>query len=119
MLGFGIGIVTMTSACAGAAGFMAGGTVGVESIGLFAAGILAVSGLVGGLGAMMSGGGAVDALLTALGELVVLLGLNLALCEGRMEGIGVTLLALTGGSGAAVLLRCSSGNGRRQRRKRR
>ena len=119
LLGVGIGIVTMSSVCAGAAGLMAGGTVGVESMGLFAAGILAVTGLVGGLGAMLSGGGAVDAVLVALGELVVLFGLNLVLCEGRMEGGGVTLLALTGGSGAAVLLRCRSGNGHRRRCKRR
>ena len=119
LLGVGIGIVTMSSVCAGAAGLMAGGKVEVESMGLIAAGILAMTGLIGGVGTMLSGGGVVDAILTALGEQVVLFGLNLVLCEGRMEGVGVTLLALTGGSGAAVLLRCRSGNGHRRRYKRR
>lgn len=118
LLGTGIGIVTMVSACAGAAGLMAGGTVGLGSMDLFAAGILVVSGLAGGLTALLGGGSAGDAALAALGELVVLIGLNAALSGGHMEGIGVTVLALAGGSGAAVLLRLRKGSGRRRRRRR-
>ena len=119
LLGTGIGIVTMVSACAGAAGLLAGGNVELESMGLLAAGILVVTGLAGGLTALLGGGGAVDAALVALGELVVLFGLNAVLNGGRMEGIGVTMLALTGGSGAAILLRLGKGSGRKRRRRRR
>ena len=118
LLGTGIGIVAMVTACAAAAGLMAGGTVGVESMGLFAAGILVVSGLAGGLTALLGGGTAVDAALVALGELVVLFALNAVLSGGRMEGIGVTVLTLAGGSGAAVLLRLGKGRGRKRRRRR-
>ena len=119
LLGTGIGIVTMVSACAGAAGLMAGGTVGLESMGLFSAGILVVSGLVSGLAALLGGGGAADAVLAALGELVVLFGLNAVLNGGRVEGMAVTILALAGGSGAAILLRLGKGSGRKRRRRRR
>lgn len=118
LLGAGIGIVTMVSACAGAAGLMAGGTVGLDSMGLFAAGILVLSGMAGGLAALLGGGGGADAALAALSELVVLFGLNAVLCGGHMEGIGVTVLALAGGSGAAVLLGHGKGSGRRRRRRR-
>ena len=67
---------------------------------------------------MLGGGGTVDAVLAALGELVVLFGLNGLLCGGEMEGVAVTALALTGGCGAAVLLRLGKGNGRKRRRHR-
>lgn len=119
LMGIGIGTITMVSACAGVAELMASGTVGTESMGMFAAGILVTSGLTGGLAAMLSGGGVTDTALTAIGELVVLIGLNAALNGGQMEGIGVTMLALGGGSGAAVLLRLGKGSGRKRRRRRR
>lgn len=117
LLGAGIGIVTMVISCAGAAALMARGIVETGSMGLFAAGILILSGLAGGMTALLGGGSAADAALAALGELVVLFGLNAVLSGGQMEGIGVTVLALAGGSGAAVLTRM--GRGERHRRKRR
>ena len=119
LIGTGIGIVTMVSACVGAAGLMAAGTVGLESMGLFAAGILVASGLIGGLAAILAGGGTVDVALVALGVLVVLFGLNAVLNGGRMEGIGVTILALAGGSGAAILLRLGKGRNRKRHHRRR
>lgn len=119
LFGAGIGIVTMLSASAGAAALMAGGTAGTESMGLFTAGILALSGLSGGLAALLGGGSAVDAALAAAGELVVLLGLNMVLNGGHMEGLGVTTLALLGGSGGAILMRLGKGGGRKRRRRRR
>lgn len=117
LLALGIGIVTMVSTCAGAAGLMAAEVAGTESIGLFAAGILVLSGLSGGLAVLLDGGGAVDAVLVAAGELVVLLGVNLALNGGQMERVGVTMLALLGGSGAALLLRLGKGSGGSRRRR--
>ena len=119
LLGAGIGTLTMVTACAGAAGLLARGAVGLDSMGLFAAGILVLSGLAGALTSLLGGGGAADAALAALGELVVLFGLNAVLSGGQMEGVGVTILALAGGSGAAVLLRLGKGNGRKHRRRRR
>ena len=118
LLGTGIGVVTMVTACTGAAGLMAGGTVGLESMDLFAAGILVAAGLVGGLAALLGGGNTADAALTALGELVVLFALNAMLSGGRMEGIGVTVLALAGGSGAAILFRLGKPAKRKRRRRR-
>ena len=119
LLGTGIGIVTMVISCACAAALMARGVVETGSMGLFAAGILVLSGLAGGMTALLGGGGTGDAALASLGELVVLLGLNTVLCGGQMEGIGVTVLALAGGSGAAVLTRMGRGERRRRKRRRR
>ena len=119
LLGAGIGTVTMISCCAGAAALMAGGAVGQETMGLFAAGILALSGLTGGLAALLGGGSAGDAAFAALGELMVLFGLNAVLCGGQMEGIGVTALALIGGCGGAVVLRLGKGRRGKRRRRRR
>lgn len=116
-LGLGAGLLALLCACAGAAGLMAGGTVEVDTMGLWAAGITVGSALLGSLGAMATGGTAVEAALTALGELVVLFGLNGVLSGGEMEGIGVTVLALAGGCGAAILLRMGQGSGRRRRRR--
>ena len=61
--------------------------------------------MIGILAAMLGGGEMPDAILAAGGELVVLLGLNGVLCGGEMEGTAVTILALAGGCGAALLLR--------------
>ena len=52
-----------------------------------------------------------------LGGIVVLFGLNGVLCGGEMEGVAVTVLALAGGCGAAVLLRLGKGGGRKRRRR--
>ena len=119
LLGLGIGIVTMVSSCAAAAGLMARGIAAPEHMGLFASGILVLSALVGAMTNLLAGGGSVDAIGTTLGEFVVLLVLNGALCGARVEGIGATMLALAGGCGAAILLRLGKGSGGRRRRRRR
>ena len=118
LLGIGVGMVSVVCGCAAAAGLMARGAVGTETAALWAAGITVGSGLLGSLMAMLAGGGGLDAVLAALGELVVLFGLNGVLCGGKMEGVAVTTLALAGGCGAAVLLGMGSRTGRRRRRRR-
>ncbi|MBE6950795.1 MAG: hypothetical protein E7451_05595 [Ruminococcaceae bacterium] len=118
LLGLGVAMVTVTAVTAIGAGLMARGSLGVEWMDCWSAGILVVSGLLGGLAAMLGGGSAVDAALTAVGELVVLMGLNGVLCGGRMEGFAVTALALAGGCGAAMLLRLNRRSGRKRRRRR-
>ena len=118
LLGTGVAMVTVVTVTAVAAGMMAKGIVGMEWMGYWAAGILVVSGLLGGLTAQLGGGTAMDAVLAGAGELVVLMGLNGLLWGGQMEGVAVTALALTGGSGAAVLLRLGRGNTRKRRRRR-
>lgn len=119
LLGTSAGAVAMICLCAAAAGLMAKGAVGLDRMGLFAAGILVVSGLLGGLTALLGGGGPIDAALTAAGELVVLTALNAGLNGGKMEGIAVTILALAGGCGAALLLRIGKGSRRSRGRRRR
>ncbi len=118
-LGCGVGMVTAVCACAGAAGLMVKGAVGAQTMGLWAAGITVGAGLLGSLAAMLGGGGPLEGALAALGELVVLFGLNGVLCGGKMEGVAVTALALSGGCGGAVLLRMGQGSGRKGRRRRR
>ena len=117
LLGAGVGMVTVICACAAAAGLLANGAAGLQTIGLWAAGITVGSGLLGGLAALLGGGELPDAILAAVGELVVLFGLNAVLCGGEMEGVAVTVLALAGGCGAAVLLRLGKGHGRKHRRR--
>ena len=117
LLGLGIAMVTMAALTALGAGLMVRGLAGPEWMGYWAALILVVSALVGGLAARL-GGTAVDAAIAALGELVVLMGLNGVLCGGQMEGLAVTALALAGGSGAAMLLGLNRGRGRKRRRRR-
>lgn len=119
LLGTCAGAVAMICLCAAAAGLMAKGAVGLDRMGLFAAGILVASSLLGGLTALLGGGGPVDAALTAAGELVVLTALNAGLNGGKMEGIAVTILALAGGCGAALLLRIGKGSRRSRGRRRR
>lgn len=117
LLGIGVGVLTMLCVCAAAAAMMVRGIVDVETMGLWAAGITVGSGLLGSLSAMLAGGEALDAALVVLGELVVLFGLNGVLCGGEMEGVAVTILALAGGCGAALLLGAGKGRGRRRRRR--
>lgn len=117
LLGTGVELLTMVCAAAAAAALMAGGAVSLEHMGLFAAGILVVTGMAGALTALLGGGGALDGALTAVGVLVVLLGLNLLLNGGEMEGVAVTALALAGGCGAGLLLRLGKGNGQRRRKR--
>ena len=117
LLGLGMGLVTMAALTALGAGLMVRGIVGPEWMDYWSAGILVASALVGGLAARL-GGSVLDSGLAAIGELVVLMGLNAALSGGKMEGLGVTALALAGGSGAATLLGVNRGRGRRRRRNR-
>ena len=114
LLGSGMGLLSMICAAAASAALMAGGAVGLDHMGLFAAGILVGSGMAGTMTALLGGGGALDGVLTALTVLVVLFGLNLLLNGGEMEGIAVTALALAGGCGAGLLLRMGKGSGRRR-----
>lgn len=116
-LGASVGMVSMVVAVAAAAGLMAKGRVPLETMGYWAAGILVGSSLLGSLTALGGGGSAADAVLSALGELVVLIGVNAVLNGGEMEGMAVTLLALAGGCGAAVLIRLGKGSGRKRRRR--
>ena len=117
LLGLGISVVVMTALTALGAGLMVRGIVSMEWMAYWAAGILVISSLVGGVAARL-GGSAADSAVAAAGELVVLLGLNGVLCGGQMEGLAVTALALAGGSGAAMLLGLNRGRGRKRRRRR-
>lgn len=117
LLGLGISVVVMTALTALGAGLMVRGIVSMEWMSYWAAGILVISSLVGGVAARL-GGSAADSAVAAAGELVVLLGLNGVLCGGQMEGLAVTALALAGGSGAAMLLGVNRGRGRKRRRRR-
>ena len=117
LLGTGMGLLTMICAAAGAAALLAGGAVGLDRMPLLAAGILVGTGMIGCLTALLGGGGVLEGALTALGALVVLIGLNALLIDGKMEGIAVTALALAGGCGAGLLLRLGKGSGPRRRRR--
>ena len=117
LLGLGISVVVMTSLTALGAWLIVRGIVSMEWMAYWAAGILVISSLVGGVAARL-GGSAADSAVAAAGELVVLLGLNGVLCGGQMEGLAVTALALAGGSGAAMLLGVNRGRGRKRRRRR-
>ena len=118
VLGAAAGMMTVVTLCAIGAGRMAKGSVGLDSMSWWAAGILLVSGMVCALASRLSGGGEVEGTMAAGGELVVLLALNGVLCGWKMEGIAVTLLALAGGSGAAMLMTVNR-RGRRKSRRRR
>ena len=113
LLGTGMG--TLILVC----GTAAGGVVDVAHMGLLAAGILVLAAVLGGMTALLGQGSGMDAALTGAGELVVLMVLNLALCDGKMEGIGVTILVLAGGCGAAALLRVGGGRRKPARHRRR
>ena len=117
-LGGAAGMMTVVTITATGAGLMAKGTVGVDSMGWWAAGILLLSGAVCALAARLGGGGEVEGVMAAMGVLVVLTALNGVLCGWKMEGIGVTLLALGGGCGAAMLLGMNRGHRRKRRRRR-
>ena len=119
VLGIGVGMVAVVCGCAAGSALMAKGVADMTTGGLWAAGITVGSGLLGSLAAMLGGGGVMDAALAAAGELVVLFALNSLLCGGQVEGAGVTVLALAGGCGAAMLLRMGQGSGPKKRRRRR
>ena len=117
LLGLGVGLVTMAALTALGAWLMVRSITGPEWMDYWAAGVLVTAALVGGLAARM-GGSLLDSALAAFGLLVVLVGLNMVLNGGEMEGFGVTCLALAGGSGAAMLLTVNRGSDRRLRHRR-
>lgn len=117
LLGIGTGMLTMVCTAAAAAGMMAKGALNGEYFGIVASFTLVGAALMGSLASQFGGGGLWDGALTALGEMVVLLGLNGALNGGRVEGFAVTALALAGGCGAGLLLTLGRGC-RRPARKR-
>lgn len=119
LLGTGMGTLILVCGTAAGAAMMAGGVVDVAHMGLLAAGILVLAAVLGGMTALLGQGSGMDAALAGLGELVVLMVLNLALCDGKMEGIGVTILVLAGGCGAAALLRVGGGRRKPARHRRR
>ena len=119
LLGLGVGMLAVVCGCAAASALLVRGTVDLDTMGLWAAGITVGSGLLGSLAAMLGGGEGADAALATAGMLVVLFGLNALLCGGQVEGAAVTALALGGGCGAAVLLRMGQRTGHRKRRRRR
>ena len=119
LLGTGMGVLILICGCAAVAGLMANGVVDLCHTGLLAAGILSAAALGGCLTAMLGGGSFADATLTAVGELVVLIVLNGVFNDWKMEGVVVTILVLTGGCGAALLLGMGRNPGRKQTRRRR
>ena len=118
-LGCAAGCMTVVTVCAIGAGLMSKGVVGLAWLDYWSVGILIASGMICTLVAMLGGGGEVEGAIAAGGELVVLLALNVLLCGGKMEGAGVTVLALVGGCGAAMLLRINRGRHRRSKHRRR
>lgn len=118
LLGTSVGVLILVCGSAAGAGLMAKGAAALEHLDLFAAGILALAALVGCLTALLGGGGAADCALTAVGELVVLLGLNGALNGWKMEGLPVTVLVLAGGCGGAMLLSMGRTGGTKPKRRR-
>lgn len=116
LLGSGVGVVAMICACAAGAAMMSKGAADPANMHIWSAGILVGSGMCGALAAML-GGGPWEGALAGLGELVVLIGLNVVLNGGKMEGLAATTLALAGGCGGAMLLRLGKGGGRKRRRR--
>lgn len=119
LLGTGVGVVTMICACAAGAAMMYRGAADMSDMDIWSAGILVGSALCGTLAAMLGGGGPWEGVLAAIGEVVVLLGLNAVLCGGKVEGFAVTFLAIAGGCGGAVLIRKGRGSSRKHRRRHR
>lgn len=117
-LGAASGMMTVVTVCALGAGLMCKGAVGVDSMGWWSAGILLASGMVCALAARLGGGGEAEGAMAAAGVLVVLTVLNGVLSGWKMEGVAVTVLALAGGCGAAMLLTLNRGRSRRRRKHR-
>ena len=116
-LGTAGAVLVLVIGCAGGAGLMANGVVGLEAVRYMAAGILVGAVLLGALASILGGGGWPEALLVGAGMLVVLVGLNAVLCGGKMEGLPATLLAVSGGCGGAMLLMIGKGSGTASRRR--
>ena len=117
-LGAAAGMMAIVTVTAVGAGMMARGAVGLDTMAWWAAGILILGGMVSALAARLGGGGEVEGAVAAGGVLVVLTALNGVLWGWKMEGAGVTALALAGGCGAAMLLTMNRRSGRKRRRRR-
>ena len=117
-LGGAAGMMTVVTLCAVGAGLMAKGVVGLGWMDWWSAGILLISGMVCALASRLGGGGEVEGAIAATGVLVVLMVLNGVLCGWKMEGVGVTVLALGGGCGVAMLLGMNRGHRHKRRRRR-
>ena len=116
-LGTAGAVLAMVIGCAAGAALMAKGTVDLDAMRYLSAGILVGAVLLGAMAAILGGGGWPEALLVGFGMLVVLLGLNAVLCGGKMEGLPVTMLAIGGGCGGAILLTLGKGRSSPSRRR--
>lgn len=111
--GAGTAMVTAVALCAGAAQLVSAGAVGEEWVNYLAAGILTAASFAGG----MMAGGSWEAVGSGAGLWLLLIGINGIFCGFEMSGVGETLLAIFGGSGAAALLRLRKKSTGRRRRK--
>lgn len=103
LLGSG-GSFVMTLVLVGAfAGLMNQETLGVEWMNYAAVVILVTSGFLGAA-AVTAGGSILETVLAAVLYWVVLLGINALLYQCVLSGIWVTLLAIIGGWGSAILV---------------
>ena len=68
LLGLGVGMISVVCGCAAGAGLVAKGAVGMDTMGLWAAGITVFSGLLGSLAALALAGGSGAAMLLRLGQ---------------------------------------------------
>ncbi len=114
-LGAGAGVLALLTMTALAAGAISRELTPLEGLRWWAVGALLLAGAVAG----RTGGTVLDGALAGLGVAVVLLGLNVALFDGKMEGFAASALALFGGCGAALLWprrkgRASAGRRRRK-----
>lgn len=112
--GAGTGILVLLAVTGATAALLSREILDMGWMGYGAAMALVASAFAGA----MAAGKPMDSALAVLGEWVVLLALNAILFDGKMEGIGVVLLALGGGCGAALLLK-QRGKTRKKYRRRR
>ena len=117
-LGGAAGMMMVVTVCAIGAGLMVKGVVGLRWMDWWSVGILLSGGMVCTLAARLGGGGEAEGAMAAVGVLVVLSALNGVLCDWKMEGIGVTVLVLAGGCGAAMLLGMNRGHRHKRKRHR-
>lgn len=102
-LGSGISFLVTLTLVAVFAGLMDREMMGLEWMGYSAVAILILSGFTG-TAAVMAGGSLLETGLAACLYWVLLLGVNAVLYECVLSGMWVTLLAIAGGWGSAVLL---------------
>ncbi len=113
LVGMGTAILTSSILCAGAAQLLSAGVVGEAWINYVASAVLVGASFLGG----MIAGGPWEAFGSGLGLWVLLIGVNMVCYDFEMRGGGETLLAILGGSGAAMLLRFKGHSARKRRKK--